>query len=270
MRGEADKSWTRPEARVEQTRTGAAPEIAGPRSALKGQSVQWEGRTLLPGASPGRFSAVCCRPVALQTSEDSAGTLGLAFASRGQNALSVMLASAIQAAMRLRERCAIMTAFLAQMRAFCQPRALQRFWYSSLRYERKAGSPAPAHRAGEIHLRLEFSESGLLLVPALGPRARRDRFHRRRRRCESPRGARRAHRQGRGRSRLQVDPDQPRGQGPVRRAAQETAAPGARAREGPPRRRVRRLRGRGVARARAGRSRTDRGRIPRAARGDRR
>jgi hypothetical protein len=98
----------------------AAPEIAGPRSALKGHSVQWEGRTLLPGASPGEFSAVCCRPVALQISEDSAGTFGLAFASSGQNALSAIPASAIQAAMRLRERCAIMAAFLAQMRAFCQ------------------------------------------------------------------------------------------------------------------------------------------------------
>src|SRR5258707_11592934 len=122
---------------MEQTRTLAAPEIAGPRSALKGQRLQWEGRTPLPGASPGRLSVVCCRPVALQISEDGAGTFGLALASSGQNALSAIPASAIQAAMRLRERCTVMTAFLSQMRAFCQARALRGFWDSPLPHERK-------------------------------------------------------------------------------------------------------------------------------------
>src|SRR3979490_3119446 len=49
--------------------------------------------------------------------------------------------------------------------------------------------------------------------------------------------------------------DHPRVQGPLGRAAQKTAAPGARSRESPTRRRVRRLRGRRVAAARAGRGR---------------
>src|SRR6266516_4961296 len=118
---------------------------------------------------------------------------------------------------------------------------LRRFWYSPLRHEGKTGRPAPAHRAGAIHLRLEFSESGPRGVPALGPGARRDRFGRRSSRARSPGGAPRPYRQGRGRSRLQVDPDQPRGCRPLRRAAQKTAAPGARSRKSPPRRRVRRL-----------------------------
>src|SRR5205823_9812156 len=84
--------------------------------------------------------------------------------------------------MRLRKRCASIAAFLAQMRGLFQ----RRFWYSPLRHEGKTGRPAPAHRAGAIHLRLEFSESGLLLVPALGPRARGDRFRRRGKRAPSP------------------------------------------------------------------------------------
>src|SRR5438876_6030692 len=71
---------------------------------------------------------------------------------------------------------------------------LSRFWYSPLRHEGKTRRPAPAHRAGAIRLRLEFSESGLRGVPALGPRARGDRLRRRGKRARSPRGARRAHR----------------------------------------------------------------------------
>ena len=113
-RGSEKSSRTGPDARVGQGSAGAAPEIAAPRSALKGQSAQCEGRApLLKGLSP-----ACFWPVALQTSEDSAGALVLAFAISGQEALSAMPARASQAAMRLRERCALMAAFLAQMRAF--------------------------------------------------------------------------------------------------------------------------------------------------------
>jgi predicted O-linked N-acetylglucosamine transferase (SPINDLY family) len=58
----------------------------------------------------------------------------------------------------------------------------------SLQHEGKTGRPAPPDRAGAFHLRLEFSESGLCGVSALGPRSRRNRLDRRRR----TRGARRA------------------------------------------------------------------------------
>ena len=95
-----------------------AREIATPRSALPGHSVQWEGCALFPGVSAGAPS--CFRPVALQISEGSAGTFGFALASSGQNALSAMPASASQAAMRLRVRSLVKGAFLAQMIAFCQ------------------------------------------------------------------------------------------------------------------------------------------------------
>ena len=64
---------------------------------------------------------MCFWPVALQISEGSAGTLVVAFAISGQEALSAMPASASQAAMRQRERCALMAAFLAQMRALRHP-----------------------------------------------------------------------------------------------------------------------------------------------------
>src|SRR2546430_4425169 len=188
--GSEKSSRTGPEAGIGQRSASAEPEIAAPRSGLKGHSVQCEGRAPLPGVSPGKPSPPCFWPVALHTSEGSAGTFGLAFASSGQEALSAMPASASQAAMRLRKRCAFIAAFLAQMRGLFQ----RWFWYSPLRHEGKTGRPAPAHRAGAIHLRLEFSESGLLLVPALGPRARGDRFRRRGKRAPSPGGARRAHR----------------------------------------------------------------------------
>ena len=84
---------------------------------MKEHSAQCEGRAPLPkGLSP-----ECFWPVALQTSEGSAGAFGLAFASSGQDALSAMPASASQAAMRLRERRVFTAAFLAQMRALRQP-----------------------------------------------------------------------------------------------------------------------------------------------------
>jgi len=70
---------------------------------------------------PKGLSPECFWPVALQTSEGSAGTLGLAFASSGQDAFNAMPASASQAAMRLRERCAFTAPFLAQARALFQP-----------------------------------------------------------------------------------------------------------------------------------------------------
>src|SRR6266853_1651359 len=104
--GSEKNSWTRPEAGIGQRSAGAAPEIAGPRSELKGHRLQCEGWAPFPG----RFSPECFRPVAVQTSDGSAGTLGFAFASSGHNALSAMPASASQAAMRLRERCDVMSA----------------------------------------------------------------------------------------------------------------------------------------------------------------
>ena len=70
---------------------------------------------------PKGLSPECFWPVALQTSEGSAGAFGLAFASSGQDAFNAMPASASQAAMRLRKRCAFTAPFLAQMRALFQP-----------------------------------------------------------------------------------------------------------------------------------------------------
>src|SRR5438445_2800727 len=115
--GSEKSSRTGPVAGSGQRRAGAEPEIAGPRSALKGHRAQCEGRApLLKGLSP-----ECFWPAARQTSEGSAGALVLAFASSGQDAFSAMPASASQAAMRLRKRCAFTAAFLAQMRALFQP-----------------------------------------------------------------------------------------------------------------------------------------------------
>src|SRR5204863_2464621 len=115
--GSEKNSGTCPETGIGHCRTGAAPEIAAPRSALKGHRVQCEGRAPLPkGLSP-----ACFCPVAVQISEGSAGTLGAALASSGQDAFKAMPASASQAAMRFLKRCAFTAAFLTQMRAPCQP-----------------------------------------------------------------------------------------------------------------------------------------------------